>query len=150
MTADFFGATLALSSNDLQEKSDHGKEEQVEEASSGKGQTSRRQEERREKESPASEGQSEGEGQEDPQGSEGCEEGGQGCAQEGQAQSQSRRPEGRAETQHAASQRDAAGCPADFDTACRVARGAGIGDIGIDDATEHRTIGVLKTRRRRS
>ncbi len=35
MTADFFGATLTVSSYDLQEKSDHGKEEQVEEACSG-------------------------------------------------------------------------------------------------------------------
>jgi hypothetical protein len=69
MTADFFGATLTLSSNDLQEKSDHGKEEQVEKASDGKGQTPRRQEERREKESPSSEGQVEVEGQEGRQGS---------------------------------------------------------------------------------
>src|SRR5579859_2144913 len=42
MTADFFGATLTTSSNDVQEKSDHGKKEQIEEAqveaSSGQGQ----------------------------------------------------------------------------------------------------------------
>jgi hypothetical protein len=56
MTADFFGATLTLSSNDLQEKSDHGKgkEEQIEKASGGKGKAPRRQEERRKKESPSS------------------------------------------------------------------------------------------------
>src|ERR1700723_1381262 len=91
MTADFFGATLATSSYDLQEKSDHGKEEQVEEASSGKGQAPRRQEERREKESPADEGQ----GQENRQSTQGCEEGRQGCcAQEGEAQSQADRQEG--------------------------------------------------------
>jgi hypothetical protein len=44
MTADFFRATLTASSNDVQEKSDHGKKEQVEktqdQASSGKGQAS--------------------------------------------------------------------------------------------------------------
>src|ERR1700736_6531865 len=44
MTADFFRATLTASSNDVQEKSDHGKKEQVEktqdEASGGKGQAS--------------------------------------------------------------------------------------------------------------
>jgi hypothetical protein len=42
MTADFFRATLAMSSNDVQEKSDHGKKEQVEkaqvEAPDGQGQ----------------------------------------------------------------------------------------------------------------
>jgi hypothetical protein len=32
MTADFFRATLTASSNDVQEKSDHGKKEQIEEA----------------------------------------------------------------------------------------------------------------------
>jgi hypothetical protein len=36
MTADFFRATLTEGSNDLQEMIDHGKEEQVEETSSGK------------------------------------------------------------------------------------------------------------------
>jgi hypothetical protein len=33
MTADFFGATLTTSSNDLEEKIDHGKKEQVKEKS---------------------------------------------------------------------------------------------------------------------
>src|ERR1700722_2416747 len=147
MTADFFGATLTLSSNDLQEKSDHGKEEQVEKAAGGKGQTPRRQEERRKKESPSGEGQVEVEGQEGRQGSEGCEEGGQGCAQEGQAQSQGRCPEGRAQTQHAASERGPAGCTAGSGTDDRTAGIAGIGAIGIDDAPGYRTIGVLSTRR---
>ena len=60
-----------MSSYDLQEKIDHGKEEQVEETCSGKGQASRGQEERCKKESRASEGEGEG----------GCEEGDQSCAQ---------------------------------------------------------------------
>jgi hypothetical protein len=81
MTADFFRATLTMSSDDLQEKIDHGKEEQVEETCNGKGQaSSRRQKERREKESPAGEGENESEEDRD----EGCEA---GSAQEGQAQS---------------------------------------------------------------
>ena len=139
MTADFFGATLTLSSNDLQEQSDHGKEEQIEEASGGKSQAARRQEERGKKESPSSEGQDEIEGQEERQS--GCEE---GSAEEGQAQSQSRRPEGR--TKHAASEHDPAGRAADFGTDGAVPI-TGIGYTGIDDAAWYRTIGVLKTRR---
>ncbi len=93
MTADFFGATLTASSYDLQEKSDHGKEEQVQEkAFSGKsqtwpGQAQRSQEERREKEIATGEG--EGEGQEGGEKSrKGREEGRQSGSQEGQGQSQ--------------------------------------------------------------
>jgi hypothetical protein len=65
MTADFFRATLTASSNDVQEKSDHGKKEQVEEAqveaSGGEGETQFGkthvlQEERREKETGKGEG----------------------------------------------------------------------------------------------
>ena len=145
MTADFFGATLTLSSNDLQEKSDHGKEEQIEEASGGKGQAARRQEERRKKEKSSSKGQDEIEGQEDRQSTQGCEE---GSAEEGQAQSQSRRPEGRAETKHAASEHGPAGCAADFGTDGRAVPIAGIGYTRIDAAAWYRAIGVLKTRRR--
>jgi hypothetical protein len=71
MTADFFRATLTASSNDVQEKSDHGKKEQVEkaqvEATRGQGQTRFgqthvRQEERCEKESQAGEGEEKGRG----------------------------------------------------------------------------------------
>src|ERR1700678_2519263 len=98
MTADFFGATLAASSYDLQEKGDHGKEEQVEEASSGKGQAPRRQEEHRQKESPADEEQgqehNQGQGQEIRQSGQGREKGRQDCAQEGQSQGRGRGQEG--------------------------------------------------------
>jgi hypothetical protein len=73
MTADFFRATLTASSNDVQEKIDHGKKEQVEEAqveaSGGKGETQLgpthvRQEERREKETCEGEEKGRGKGQE--------------------------------------------------------------------------------------
>jgi hypothetical protein len=83
MTADFFRATLMASSNDVQEKIDHGKKEQVEktqsEASNGKGQanfgqsqhgeTQARQESRQE---DAAEGEEKGSGE----GKEGREESG--------------------------------------------------------------------------
>ena len=141
MTADFFGATLTLSSNDLEEKSDHGKEEQIEEASGGKGQAARRQEERRKKESPSGKGQDEIEGQEDRQG---CEEGSQGCAEEGQAPGQTRRSEGRAETKHATSE---AGCAAAFGADGRTVF-AGTGDTRIGATAWYGAIDVLKIRRR--
>jgi hypothetical protein len=73
MTADFFRATLTASSNDVQEKSDHGKKDQVEEAqvkaSGGKGetqfgQTHVRQEERREEETGEGEEKGRRKGQE--------------------------------------------------------------------------------------
>jgi len=71
MTADFFRATLTASSNDVQEKSDHGKKEQVEEAqveaSGGEGQaqfgsTHVREEESRKKEITPDEGKEKGRG----------------------------------------------------------------------------------------
>jgi hypothetical protein len=76
MTADFFRATLTASSNDVQEKCDHGKKEQVEkaqvEASGGEGQaqfgqTHVRQEERREKEAGEGKEKGRGKGQESRQ-----------------------------------------------------------------------------------
>jgi hypothetical protein len=87
MTADFFRATLMASSNDVQEKIDHGKKEQVEktqgEASNGKGQanfgqsqhgeTQARQESRQEsRQEDAAEGEEKGSGE----GKEGREESG--------------------------------------------------------------------------
>jgi hypothetical protein len=71
MTADFFRATLTASSNDVQEKSDHGKKEQIEEAqveaSGGEGQARFgrarvREEKRSEKEITADEGEEKGGG----------------------------------------------------------------------------------------
>src|SRR6202044_3905714 len=139
MTADFFGATLVRSSNDLQEKSEHGKKEQVEEARSGKGQTPRRQEERREKESPAGEGK--GKGQEDRR-TQGREEGRQSSTQEGQAQSQSRGQEDCAQAAGGPGKTcGAAGSSADRSTACRL----GAGTDSHDDS-QYRTVGVLKIR----
>src|SRR5271165_1025929 len=131
MTADFFGATLTMSSYDLEEKSDHGKEEQVEETCNGKGQASRRQEERQE-ESPAGEGEGEGEGEKDRQ------DGQEGRAQEGQAQGQSRGEESCAQAERAETTRPSGGTGSDGGTACD----AGRGDTGID-ASQHRTAGVL-------
>src|ERR1700722_14675613 len=141
MTADFFGATLATSSYDLQEKSDHGKEEQVEEASSGKGQTPRRQEERRQKESPASEDQGEGEdqrqGQEIRQTGQGSEKGRQGCPQEGKGQDGGK--EGRAQAGRPAKSRRAV----DPCTDSGAPGAAGRRNAGIADASQHGTLGVL-------
>ena len=91
-----------MSSDDLQEKIDHGKEEQVEETCNGKGQASRGQEERK-KEGPDGEGEGEGEGEEVRD--EGCEA---GRAQEGQAGAQSRGQEGCAQAERA----QASSCPA--------------------------------------
>jgi len=103
MTADFFRATLTASSNDVQEKSDHGKKEQVEEAqveaADGEGQaqfgqTHVRQEGCREKEITADEGKEEGsgEGKEGRQKSGAQEEGNAGSAearcQEGRTQAE--------------------------------------------------------------
>jgi hypothetical protein len=126
-----------MSSYDLQEKIDHGKEEQVEETCNGKGQASRRQEERREKESPAGEG--EGKGEEDRE--EGREA---GRAQEGQAQSQSRGQEGCAQTERAQ-----ASSPAGIaGTDSRTALDAGRRHSDIAAAYQYRTVGVLEIRRR--
>src|SRR6267142_517548 len=142
MTADFFRATLTMSSYDLEVKSDHGKEEQVEEASSGKGQAPRRQEERREKESAAGEG--EGEGKKDRQSTEGCEEGRQSCAQEGQAESQGGGQEGCVQAQR--------GSPKSRTAADAGSNGGAGGVTGrrgtdIDLDTQYRTAGVLGIRR---
>src|ERR1700692_2724310 len=121
MTADFFGATLTASSYDLEEKSDHGTEEQVEKASSGQGQAQRCQEERREKESPAGDGEDEGQGEKGRQSTQGCEE--------GQAPGQSRRQESRAQTEA----RPAKSCgTADSGTDDFAAGIAGLGGTGID------------------
>src|ERR1700683_504033 len=137
MTADFFRATLTMSSDDLQEKIDHGKEEQIEETCNGKGQASRRQEERREKESQAGEG--EGEGEEDRD--EGCEAGG---AQEGEAGAQGRGQEGRAETECA----QASSPAGNSGTECRTALDAGRRHADSAADSQYRTDGVLKIRRR--
>jgi hypothetical protein len=94
MTADFFRATLTASSNDVQEKSDHGKKEQIEEAqveaSGGEGQaqfghTHVRQEERRKKEITPGEGKEKGrgKGKESRQKSGAQEEGNAGGAEAG-------------------------------------------------------------------
>src|ERR1700733_6384469 len=140
MTADFFRATLAVSSYDLQEKSDHGKEEQVEEACTGKGQAPRRQEERREKESPAVEGQGKGEGQEERRGTQSREEGRQSCTQEGQAQSQSRGQEDCTQAESGAGKnRSAADSGADAGSACV----AGVGHPDIHGDSQYGTVGVL-------
>jgi hypothetical protein len=130
MTADFFGATLAMSSYDLQEKIDHGKEEQVEETCSGKGQASRGQEERCKKESRASEGEGEG----------GCEEGDQSCAQEGQAQSQGCGQEACAQASSGSAGRTG--------TRSGTVLDAGRRHADIAAASEYRTDGVLEIRRR--
>ncbi|HMD29441.1 MAG TPA: hypothetical protein VKH13_12800 [Steroidobacteraceae bacterium] len=118
-----------MSSYDLQEKSDHGKKEQIQKASGGEGQTARRQEERREKESRGGEGQEERRTQ-------GCKKGGESCAQEGEAQ-------GRQEGNQAgggAKSRSARGSGTD---ACAGYRHA-------DGGPEHGTVGVLDIRRGRN
>jgi hypothetical protein len=101
MTADFFRATLTTSSNDVQEKSDHGKKEQVEEAqveiaADGEGQakfgkTHVRQEKSCEKEI-AADGEEKGSGKEGRQS--GAEEKGnaggtEACRQDGRADAES-------------------------------------------------------------
>ena len=125
-----------MSSDDLQEKIDHGKEEQVEKTCNGKGQASRREEERSEKESPAGEGK----GEEDRD--EGCEA---GSAQEGQANAQGRGQEGCAEAERA----EASSCPAGSSgTDCGTALDAGRRHADSADDFQYRTDGVLAIRRR--
>jgi hypothetical protein len=122
MTADFFGATLTASSNDVQEKSDHGKKEQVEEAqveaSGGEGQaefgrTHVREEERRKKEITPDEGKEKGrgKGKEGRQKSSAQEEGNAGSAE-------ARCQEGRTKAEACANGPGADG------TACNAALGA--------------------------
>jgi hypothetical protein len=113
MTADFFRATLTASSNDVQEKSDHGKKEQIEEAqveaSGGEGQaqfghTHVRQEERRKKEITPGEGKEKGRGE----GKEGRQK--SGAQEEGNAGSaEARCQEGRTEAEASANGSDADG-----------------------------------------
>ena len=101
------------------------------------------QEERREKESPADEGQ----GQENRQSTQGCEEGRQGCAQEGEAQSQADRQEGCTQAKAGAAKggspegRSADDSGTDGNTACD----AGLRAIDLAVDSQYRTVGVLKT-----
>jgi hypothetical protein len=142
MTADFFGATLTTSSYDLEEKSDHGKEEQIEKAFNGQGQAQRCKEERREKEGPADEG----EGQEGRLSAQGCEKG--SCSEEGQVPSQSRQ-EGCAQTEGSFAARGSAKtCSAGFGTDDLATGHAGLRATGIDVGSRHGTLGVLKNRSR--
>ncbi len=125
MTADFFRATLTASSNDVQEKSDHGKKEQVEEAqveaSGGEGQAQfghTHEEERRKKEITADEGKEKGsgKGKEGRQKSSAKEEGDAGSAEarceEGRCE------EGRTEAETCAND------PGNDGTACNAGLGA--------------------------
>ena len=120
MTADFFRATLTASSNDVQEKSDHGKKEQVEEAqveaSGGEGQAQfghAHEEERRKKEITADEGKEKGsgKGKEGRQKSSAKEEGDAGSAE-------ARCEEGRTEAETCAND------PGNDGTACNAGLGA--------------------------
>jgi hypothetical protein len=127
MTADFFRATLTASSNDVQEKSDHGKKEQVEEAqveaSGGEGQaefgrTHVREEERSKKEITPDQGKEKGrgKGKEGRQKSSAQEEGNAGSAE-------ARCQEGRTEAEARANEARANGAGA-YGTACNAGLGA--------------------------
>jgi hypothetical protein len=135
MTADFFRATLTASSNDVQEKCDHGKKEQVEkaqvEASDGKGQTwfgqTHGKEERRKKE--ADEGEEKGRGK----GQEGRQKGRQKGRQESRSQEEgnagcpeARRCEGPTEAETCADDAGAHGCAA-------FRSGLGASDASVDE-----------------
>jgi hypothetical protein len=145
MTADFFRATLTASSNDVQEKSDHGKKEQVEEAqveaSGGEGQaefgrTHVREEERRKKEITADEGKEKGrgKGKEGRQKSSAQEEGNAGGAK-------ARCQEGRTEAEACANGPCADG------TACNAGLGA---RNASGDEFRHGIIGNVDCREARS